>query len=90
MNFFRGLNKEQWTALGASTLCALMLLFGFSGGIDSTTLATILSPALKNRLLAVTIDGGHLREGELEEIKRHHPVSRSESAGRRFEHPCKV
>ncbi|HVR86527.1 MAG TPA: tetratricopeptide repeat protein [Planctomycetota bacterium] len=32
MNFFKGLNKEQWTALGVSALSALMLLFGFSGG----------------------------------------------------------
>jgi tetratricopeptide (TPR) repeat protein len=34
MNFFRSLNKEQWTALSASAVCALMLLFGFSGGIS--------------------------------------------------------
>jgi tetratricopeptide (TPR) repeat protein len=32
MNFFKGLNKEQWTALGVTALSALMLLFGFSGG----------------------------------------------------------
>lgn len=46
-------------------------VFGFSGGVDSTTVAAILSPILKERLLAVTIDGGHLREGELDEIKKH-------------------
>lgn len=33
MDFFRSLNKEQWTALAASAVCALMLIFGFSGGI---------------------------------------------------------
>lgn len=32
MNFFKGLNKEQWTAMGVTALSALMLLFGFSGG----------------------------------------------------------
>lgn len=31
MNFFRGLNKEQWTAIAAAAISALMLLFGFSG-----------------------------------------------------------
>ncbi|OGZ10802.1 MAG: hypothetical protein A3D67_01195 [Candidatus Lloydbacteria bacterium RIFCSPHIGHO2_02_FULL_51_22] len=46
-------------------------IFGFSGGVDSTTVAAILAPVLKERLLAVTIDGGNLREGELEEIHTH-------------------
>ncbi len=46
-------------------------VFGFSGGVDSTTLAAILSPVLGKRLHCVTIDGGHLRENELEEIRRH-------------------
>lgn len=50
-------------------------IFGFSGGVDSTTLATILAPVLKERLLAVTIDGGNLREGEIEEIKMHASVA---------------
>jgi GMP synthase (glutamine-hydrolysing) len=47
------------------------VIFGFSGGVDSTTVSAILAPVLKDRLLAVTIDGGHLREGELDEIERH-------------------
>src|SRR5258706_6556153 len=34
MNFFRGLNKEQWTATAAMAIAALMLLFGFSGGVS--------------------------------------------------------
>lgn len=46
-------------------------IFGFSGGVDSTTVSAILSPVLKKRLLAVTLDGRHLREGELDEIKQH-------------------
>ena len=33
MNFFKGLNKEQWTALVTIALSALMLLSGFSGGV---------------------------------------------------------
>ncbi len=46
-------------------------IFGFSGGVDSTVIAAIAAPVLGDRLLAVTIDGGHLRENELEEIARH-------------------
>ncbi len=46
-------------------------VFGFSGGVDSTTLAAILAPALKQKLLAITIDGGHLRKNELTEIEKH-------------------
>lgn len=45
-------------------------LLGFSGGVDSTTLAAILYPVLKKRLVCVTIDAGNLREGELSEIKK--------------------
>lgn len=47
------------------------VISGFSGGVDSTTISAILSPVLRERLLAVVIDGGHLREGELSEIKKH-------------------
>ena len=47
------------------------VIFGFSGGVDSTTVSAILAPVLKERLLAVTLDGGQLREGELDEIKKH-------------------
>lgn len=46
-------------------------IFGFSGGVDSTTLAAVLSPALRRQIRAVTIDGGHLREHELGEIRAH-------------------
>ena len=47
------------------------VIFGFSGGVDSTTIAAIAAPTLGDRLLAVTIDGGNLREGELDEIRLH-------------------
>lgn len=43
-------------------------VIGFSGGVDSTTLTRMLVPILGERLLAVTIDTGGLREGELHEI----------------------
>jgi tetratricopeptide (TPR) repeat protein len=33
MDFFRGLNKEQWTALLAVAFSCLLLLFGFGGGL---------------------------------------------------------
>ena len=45
-------------------------IIGFSGGVDSTMLSSIAS-VLGDQLLAVTIDGGNLRENELEEIKCH-------------------
>ena len=44
---------------------------GYSGGVDSSVLATIATLELKDRFLAVTIDGGQLREGELEVIRDH-------------------
>ena len=46
-------------------------IIGFSGGVDSTTIAKIASGVLGERLLALTIDGGQLREGEIDEIRRH-------------------
>lgn len=42
----------------------------FSGGVDSTVLAAILEPVLRDRLICVTIDTGGLREGEIIEIRR--------------------
>jgi len=46
-------------------------VMGFSGGVDSTTLAAMLAPVLKSRLLGIVIDGGQLREHELTEIRLH-------------------
>ena len=41
----------------------------YSGGVDSTVLAALAAPILKDSLLAVTVDGGQLRENELAEIE---------------------
>jgi GMP synthase (glutamine-hydrolysing) len=41
---------------------------GVSGGVDSTTLAAILAPALRERLYAFFIDTGAMREGEPAEV----------------------
>ncbi len=45
------------------------LILGVSGGVDSTTLAAVLAPVLKEKLICVAIDTGGLREGELDELK---------------------
>lgn len=42
----------------------------FSGGVDSTVLAAILEPVLKDRLICAIINTGGLREGEIIEIRR--------------------
>lgn len=44
-------------------------IIGMSGGVDSTTLGAIISPVFGENLLALAVDHGGLREGEVEEIK---------------------
>jgi GMP synthase (glutamine-hydrolysing) len=44
-------------------------IIGVSGGVDSTTLAAILSPALSEKLKAFLIDTGGMRKGEIEKVK---------------------
>ncbi len=45
------------------------VILGVSGGVDSTTLAAILAPVLKEKLICVAIDTGGLRAGEITELK---------------------
>ncbi len=47
------------------------MVMGFSGGVDSTTMARILSPVLGKRLRCLTIDAGQFRQNELWEVMRH-------------------
>lgn len=44
-------------------------IIGVSGGVDSTTLAAILAPALGEKLKAFMIDTGGMRQGEVEKVK---------------------
>jgi GMP synthase (glutamine-hydrolysing) len=46
------------------------VVLGVSGGVDSTTLASILAPVLGKRLVCLAIDTGGLRKNELEELKQ--------------------
>lgn len=46
-------------------------IIGFSGGVDSTVLAAIISPIFGDNLLGICIDAGHLRKDEIEEVKKH-------------------
>lgn len=50
------------------TLSGQKVLLGYSGGVDSTTVATVLTPVFGERLLPVVIDGGNLRAYDPEEI----------------------
>lgn len=45
------------------------LVLGFSGGVDSTTLAAVLAPVLGKQFICVAIDTGGVRADELKEIK---------------------
>lgn len=79
-NFLFGISgcEKDWSA---SSLIALIqdeaerkigngkLLLLYSGGVDSCTKAAILRPVLGNRMLGLCIDGGQLREGEIDEIR---------------------
>ena len=45
-------------------------IIGVSGGVDSTTLAAILAPALGDKLKAFLIDTGGMRKNEIEKVKK--------------------
>lgn len=44
-------------------------IIGVSGGVDSTTLAAILAPALGDKLKAFLIDTGGMRKNEIEKVR---------------------
>ncbi len=44
-------------------------IIGFSGGVDSSALTAVLAPVMSNNLLAICIDAGQFRDGEIDEIK---------------------
>lgn len=77
--------REKMKEIPEDAKCVI----AFSGGVDSTVLATIAQQVLGDRLLAVTIDTGGLREGELEEIKENAKEAgvrlKVVRAGKRFE-----
>ncbi|MDH5806894.1 MAG: glutamine-hydrolyzing GMP synthase [Candidatus Methanomethylicaceae archaeon] len=45
-------------------------IIALSGGIDSSVAATIAAKAIGNRLTAILVDHGFMREGEVESIKK--------------------
>jgi GMP synthase (glutamine-hydrolysing) len=47
------------------------VIHGCSGGVDSTVVATILSPVFGDRLRCICVDAGHLRKGEPNEVRIH-------------------
>jgi len=44
-------------------------IIGFSGGVDSSTLSSVIAPSLGKQLLAIGIDTGALRKYEIKEMK---------------------
>ncbi|MEK7071582.1 MAG: glutamine-hydrolyzing GMP synthase [Patescibacteria group bacterium] len=64
--------KDVIQEIGESVKRALdggIAIIGVSGGVDSTTLAAILTPVLGSQLKAFFIDTGGMRKGEVEKIK---------------------
>ncbi|MFA6047903.1 MAG: glutamine-hydrolyzing GMP synthase [Parcubacteria group bacterium] len=51
------------------SLTHLRFVSGFSGGVDSSTLAAVVAPVLGNNVKVFTIDSGALRENEIPEIR---------------------
>jgi GMP synthase (glutamine-hydrolysing) len=55
---------------GISLYSHKRIIVGYSGGVDSSLLCKIMVPVMGKNLLGVCIDGGQLRDGELDEIRR--------------------
>ncbi len=66
INLIQQIQKEVLDIVGKNTK---KIILGVSGGVDSTTLATLLAPVLGNRLKCMAINTGGLRAKELLELK---------------------
>ncbi|MBI2653824.1 glutamine-hydrolyzing GMP synthase [Candidatus Woesearchaeota archaeon] len=63
-NVAKQLIKEIKKEIGKNSV-----IMGVSGGVDSTTAATLLHKALGSKLYCVFVDHGLIRKGEAEEVK---------------------
>ncbi len=63
-NVIEEIRENTKKILGSGTA-----IIGVSGGVDSTTLAAILAPALGHQLKAFMIDTGGMRKDEIEKVK---------------------
>ncbi len=88
--------RERWTAASfversigeiRRTVGDAHVLCGVSGGVDSTVVATLVDRAVGDRLHAVFVDTGLLRDGEADEVERelnkvlHRPLQRVDAGG---------
>ena len=64
VNIIEEIREKTKKELGAGTA-----IIGVSGGVDSTTLAAILAPALSKQLICFMIDTGGMRKNEVEKVK---------------------
>ena len=67
INLIQEIQAEVLSAVRKSDKQKVIL--GVSGGVDSTTLAAILAPILKEKLICIAIDTGGGRLNEIEELK---------------------
>ncbi len=82
LNLIHEIQKETLEAVNSSKKQNVIL--GVSGGVDSTTLAAILSPVLGKRLKCVAVDTGGLRAGEINELKENTRQALSKEAFKSF------
>jgi GMP synthase (glutamine-hydrolysing) len=73
---------EEAVAAIAEQVGEQRVLCAVSGGVDSTVMATLVDRAIGDRLHAVYVDNGVMREGESDQVERdlnsflHHPIQR--------------